>query len=80
VAGELNSALADVETVVRAQLDVIRALPPGERAALQNAVRSGFAAVNVRINRMLENANRGGVGTAAGAALNSAQGVAARNC
>ena len=77
VAGELNSALADVETVVRAQLDVIRALPPGERAALQNAVRSGFAAVNVRINRMLENANMGGVGTAAAAALNSAQGVAA---
>jgi hypothetical protein len=76
VASELNAALADVETIVRAQLDVIRALPPGERAALQDAVRTGFASVNSRMNRILENSNRSGVGAAATAVVNSAKGVA----
>lgn len=73
---ELGLALQDVEVVVRAQLSVIRALPPGERAALQDAVRTGLASVNTRMNALLENVNRRGVGAAAGAVMNSAQTVA----
>lgn len=76
VTRELGLALQDVEVIVRAQLDVIRALPPGERAALQDAVRTGMASVNTRMNALLENANRRGVGAAAGAVVNSAKTVA----